>query len=165
MAMLPGDATRTWFAGSNVLLSAGEVADRLSIASLKLVRASLTQPRSLARQLFDVQQYSREFLAQLNPLTDDSRDKLITAYAHLHAANASLWDAEDAVRLLRNSKSQEPDAELLAKACQIATLNEQRAVHKREIDAICSQTGDTKSYAGMIHGRAVDNTTAVKSAT
>ena len=137
--------TRRWLGKSAfVALPYGDIADRLSIALLKLVKAN---PRdfALAAQLHYVAQFSDVLMSWVDSLEPEQRKTFLNAFAGLREANGSLWAAEDAVRELR-VKAGDGTADVVKMAMQIATLNDTRNQHKRTIDAMCGQAGDFKHY-------------------
>lgn len=135
--------SRNWLGRTGtVTMPMGEIADRLSIALLKIVNAQPTGDK-LGYQLHDIGQYSAAWLLALDQLKDETRIDAITAYEKLSDSNRRLWAAEDAIRIVRAGGN---DSETLKLAVTIAATNDERFAHKAEINSLFGQSGDLKSY-------------------
>lgn len=124
----------------------GEILDRLSILALKISYGADTGA--------DLSSFGRERAALLPKVNGRaSAGKAFELYCELAVVNARLWQAEDALRELRDQARVADDggaslAPALAPlgfrlACRIQQLNDQRAEIIRVVNA---EVGDDASY-------------------
>lgn len=119
-------------------ISAGELIDKITILEIKAERIS--DPAKLANV--------RRELAELNALRTRHRlDGLEVLTADLRTVNETLWEVEDALRLLE--VEQRFDARFIALARAVYQTNDRRAALKKEINLLVgSAIVEEKSYAG-----------------
>ena len=120
-----------------ILISAGELVDRITI--LRIKRARISDPAKTRRV--------QEELNRLEPLLADLPDTpgLDALTGRLHALNAELWDIEDAKR--RCEAEQRFDDAFVDLARRVYLRNDDRAALKRAIDVLTgSEPGEVKSH-------------------
>ena len=106
----------------------GEVCDRLSILSLKILHGRAKE--------VDVAHFEREREALVVKLLAHGAAKWIEWYAQLAAVNAALWAAEDQLRRLRDiGPSVNNTDEIVDVAFRIQELNDQRAALVAQINS------------------------------
>lgn len=136
--------------GCVVRMAEGEVADRLTIALLKLVHGHPGMPKLLA-QLLDVRQYAEQWMSALDGLTADARTAALDAFTRLAAINELLWNTETTIRALRQASADTVTAQNAQRLSEVALTisknNDIRAQIKSEINGLFNTTGDIKVYA------------------
>ena len=126
-------------AGIPIHVSAGELADRLTILRLKARR--IGEPQKLRHVIAELKALEHAYKAQIppspavEPLTQE-----------LAAINERLWDAEDRVRLCETRQDFGPA--FVAVARSIYRLNDMRSALKSQINRLLgSQMSEEKSYS------------------
>jgi hypothetical protein len=124
-----------------VAIAPGELLDKITILEIKAAR--IDDPAKLA--------HVRNELAALvaardRALAADELEPLAGLIAELRAANAALWDAEDALR--RCERDGDFGADFVALARSVYRTNDQRAALKRQINELLgSELFEEKHYA------------------
>jgi hypothetical protein len=135
---MAGRLTRAAVPNPSVVLSWGEVIDKMTILEIK--RTRITAPDALAN-------VERE-LALISAVVRDQLhwdDELADLEAQLRAVNEALWGIEDDIRA--KEASQAFDAEFIALARSVYRRNDERAALKRRINVLLgSEIVEEKSY-------------------
>lgn len=120
----------------------GDFLDRLSIQELKAGRLPDDESRAATRQLARM----RALLKDRGPLPD----QVLSFLDELRTVNASLWEAESAVRQARDAMGDPGRHENILQFCDIAedilAGNERRATLKKAIDQAMGLPGEDKHY-------------------
>ncbi len=121
----------------------GDFLDRLAIQELKADRLPEDESRTNAmRQLARM----RSLLKDRGPLPD----QVLSFLDELRTVNASLWEAESAVRQARDAMGEHDRHENILQFCNIAEEilagNERRATLKKAIDQAMGLPGENKHY-------------------
>ncbi|NNG00673.1 MAG: hypothetical protein HKM93_14910 [Desulfobacteraceae bacterium] len=104
-------------------VSNGELADKVSILSIKLMKIAAKDKLRNIQKEYDL---LYKDMRRIGVTPDDSRFK------SLASVNSQLWDIEDRIRLKEVDK--EFDDEFIDLARQVYHLNDKRAEIKREIN-------------------------------
>ncbi|NBU17337.1 MAG: hypothetical protein EBS48_10090 [Actinobacteria bacterium] len=125
-----GPATAYWAPSSP-----GDLADRWTILTLKVQRASDDAKREAA---------TRRLSELALPVYDDTSAAIVAALARV---NERLWDLEDDVRRLMASSKADAEPAFVRVARAIPLLNDTRAHLKARIDELMGHgTHDVKMY-------------------
>ena len=121
-----------------ILLSWGEVIDKITILEIKAAR--LKDPAALANVNKEL-----KLIAGKAETTLQGSDELRALKQSLSRVNAALWDIEDKIRA--KEAQQSFDAEFIALARSVYKCNDERAAIKRQINtALSSDLVEEKSY-------------------
>ena len=114
--------------GRIVNVGLGEVCDRLSILSLKILYGELKE--------IDVSHFQRERAALLPKLSATAAGRWTEHYVDLAAVNAALWQAEDQLRSYKDTRKIADGDAIVACAFRIQEWNDKRAELIRQINAL-----------------------------
>lgn len=115
----------------------GEVCDRVSILTLKILYGTLKQ--------VDTTHFRNERNALVPQLTTRAAGRLLEAYSDLAAVNAALWHAEEALRRYRAHGSDTTNQDdIILCAFRIQEWNDQRTALIQQINATAGDIAQEK---------------------